>query len=40
MNRLGPKIFYDRMADGLDLFKAYVVKSPQYAAKDRPDAPF
>lgn len=60
MNRLIPKVFYDRMADGLDLFvnglgftilhqddslavverdgaKAYVVESPEYAAKDRPE---
>jgi hypothetical protein len=55
-----PKIFFDRMDDGLDLFvgclgftvhhrdatlavvgrdgaKAYVVESPEYAAKDRPE---
>ena len=60
MNRLVPKIFYDRMADGLDLFvdgmgfkigyrdanmavverdgaKAYVIESPEFAAKDRPE---
>jgi hypothetical protein len=58
--RLVPKIFFDRMEDGLDLFvnclrftvlhqdaslavvgrdgaKAYVVESPEYAAKDRPE---
>jgi hypothetical protein len=58
--RLIPKIFYDRMEDGLDLFvnclkfkvvhqdgalavverdgaKAYIVESPEYAAKDRPE---
>lgn len=58
--RLIPKIFYDRMDDGLDLFvnclkfevvhrdaqlavverdgaKAYVIESPEYAAKDRPE---
>jgi hypothetical protein len=57
--RLIPKIFFDRMEDGLDLFvdclgftvlhqddalavvgrdgaRAYVVQSPEYAAKDRP----
>jgi hypothetical protein len=55
-----PKVFFDRMEDGLDLFvkvlgfeiryqdaslavvsrdgaKAYVVESPEYAAKDRPE---
>jgi hypothetical protein len=60
MIRLVPKIFFDRMEDGLDLFvnglgftvlhqdaslavvgrdgaKAYVVESPEYAAKDRPE---
>ena len=60
MIRLIPKIFFDRMDDGLDLFvnclgfqvlhrdgtlavvgkdeaKAYVVESPEYAAKDRPE---
>ena len=60
MLRLIPKIFYDRMEDGLDLFvdglrfevlhrddslavvardgaKAYLVESPEYAAKDRPE---
>ncbi|HXC54464.1 MAG TPA: hypothetical protein VNU97_04155 [Rhizomicrobium sp.] len=60
INRLVPKIFYDRMADGLDLFvagmgftvgyrddnmavverdgaKAYIIESPEYAAKDRPE---
>jgi hypothetical protein len=60
MLRLIPKIFYERMEDGLDLFvdglgfevlhrddslavvardgaKAYVVESPEYAAKDRPE---
>ena len=60
MQRLVPKIFYDRMADGLDLFvdgmrfkvlyqddnmavverdgaKAYVMESPEFAAKDRPE---
>jgi hypothetical protein len=58
--RLIPKIFYDRLEDGLDLFvvglrfevrhqdddlavveregaKAYIVQSPEYAAKDRPE---
>jgi hypothetical protein len=58
--RLVPKIFFDHMEDGLDLFvnclgftvlhqdnslavvgrdgaKAYVVESPEYAAKDRPE---
>jgi hypothetical protein len=58
--RLIPKIFFDRMEDGLDLFvnclgftvlhqddslavvgrddaRAYVVESPEYAAKDRPE---
>ncbi len=60
MNNLIPKIFYDKMDDGLDLFvnclgfkvpykddtlavverdgaKAYIVESPEYAAKDRPE---
>ena len=60
MIRLVPKIFYNRMDEGLDLFvnclgftvlyqddelavvgrdgaKAYVVESPEYAAKDRPE---
>ena len=60
MIRLVPKIFFDRMDQGLDLFvnglgfevlyrdaelavvgrdgaKAYVVESPEYAAKDRPE---
>jgi hypothetical protein len=58
--RLIPKIFFDHMEDGLDLFvnclgftvlhqddslavvgrdgaRAYVVESPEYAAKDRPE---
>jgi hypothetical protein len=58
--RLVPKIFFDHMEDGLDLFvnclgftvlhqddslavvgrdgaRAYVVESPEYAAKDRPE---
>ena len=60
MIRLIPKIFFNRMEEGLDLFvdglgfkvlyqdsdlavvdregvKAYVVESPEYAAKDRPE---
>lgn len=60
ITRLIPKIFYDRLSDGLDLFveclgfhvlyndgslavverdgaKAYIVESPEYAAKDRPE---
>lgn len=60
MTRLIPKVFFDRMDQGLDLFvgclgfqvlhqddslavvardgaKAYVVESPEYAAKDRPE---
>jgi hypothetical protein len=60
MLRLVPKIFYDTLEEGLDLFenclgfkvayrdknlavverdgaKAYVVASPEYAAKDRPE---
>ena len=60
MIRLVPKVFFDHMEDGLDLFvnclgftvlhqdaslavvsrdgaKAYVVESPEYAAKDRPE---
>src|SRR5215212_6131638 len=60
MIRLVPKIFFNRMDEGLDLFvnclgfkvlhqdsslavvgrdgaKAYVVESPEYAAKDRPE---
>ncbi len=60
MIRLIPKIFFQRMEEGLDLFvnglgftvlhqddslavvgrdgaKAYVVESPEYAAKDRPE---
>ena len=60
MTRLVPKIFFNHMAEGLDLFvdclgfevqyqdaelavvardgaKAYVVESPEYAAKDRPE---
>jgi len=59
-NNLIPKIFYDRLADGLDFFvgglgfevryqdadlavgardgaKAYIVQSPEYAARDRPE---
>ncbi len=58
--KLIPKIFYDRLQDGLDFFvealgfgvdyrdatmavvsrdgaKAYLVESPEYAAKDRPE---
>jgi len=58
--RLIPKVFYDTLEEGLDLFvnclgfevryrdedlavverdgaKAYVVASPEYAAKDRPE---
>jgi hypothetical protein len=58
--RLVPKIFFDHMEDGLDLFvnclgftvlhqddslavvgrdgaRAYIVESPEYAAKDRPE---
>jgi hypothetical protein len=58
--RLVPKVFFDHMEDGLDLFvnclgftvlhqddslavvgrdgaRAYVVESPEYAAKDRPE---
>jgi hypothetical protein len=58
--RLVPKIFFDHMEDGLDLFvnclgftvlhqddslavvgrdgaRAYVVESPEYAARDRPE---
>jgi len=58
--RLVPKVFFEHMAEGLDLFvnclgfeilhqdeslavvardraKAYVVESPEYAAKDRPE---
>jgi len=58
--RLIPKIFYNRMDEGLDLFvnclgfqvlhqddslavvardaaKAYIVESPEFAAKDRPE---
>jgi hypothetical protein len=60
ITRLIPKVFYDTMAEGLDLFvdglgftvmhndgslavverdgaKAYIVESPEYAAKDRPE---
>ena len=60
MTRLVPKVFFDRMEQGLDLFvgclgfkvlyqdeslavverdaaKAYVMESPEYAAKDRPE---
>ena len=60
MIRLVPKVFYNTLAEGLDLFvdglgcevmyqdgslavveregvKAYVVASPEYAAKDRPE---
>ncbi|KGI76877.1 hypothetical protein [Oleiagrimonas soli] len=60
MKNLIPKVFYDRLQDGLDLFvdglgfevlhrddtlavvardgaKAYIVESPEYAAKDRPE---
>jgi hypothetical protein len=60
MQRLIPKVFFNHMAEGLDLFvnclgftvqyqdatlavvaregaKAYVVESPEYAAKDRPE---
>ena len=60
MIRLIPKIFFNRMDEGLDLFvnalgftvlhqdaslavvgrdgaKAYVMESPEYAAKDRPE---
>lgn len=60
MTRLIPKIFYNHMSEGLDLFvnglgfkvlyqdadlavverdvaKAYIVQSPEYAAKDRPE---
>lgn len=60
MTRLIPKIFFNRMAEGLDLFvnclgfqvlyqnetlavvardgaRAYVVESPEFAAKDRPE---
>jgi hypothetical protein len=60
IQRLIPKIFYNRLDEGLDLFvdclgfrvayqdadlavverdgaKAYIVESPEYAAKDRPE---
>jgi hypothetical protein len=60
MTRLIPKVFYDTLAEGLDLFvkglgfkvlyqdndlavverdvaKAYIVASPEFAAKDRPE---
>jgi hypothetical protein len=60
MTRLVPKVFFDHMSEGLDLFvnglgfavlhqegslavvgrdgaKAYIVESPEYAAKDRPE---
>lgn len=60
MTRLIPKIFYDHLSEGLDLFvdclgfsvlhqddslavverdtaKAYIVESPEFAAKDRPE---
>lgn len=60
MTRLVPKVFFNRMGEGLDLFvsclgfsvlhqdgslavvarddaKAYIVESPEYAAKDRPE---
>jgi hypothetical protein len=60
LQRLIPKIFYNELSEGLDLFvdtlgfkvvhndgtlavverdgaKAYIVASPEYAAKDRPE---
>jgi hypothetical protein len=60
MTKLIPKVFFNHMSEGLDLFvnclgfkvlyqdeslavverdgaKAYVVESPEYAAKDRPE---
>ena len=60
LTRLVPKVFFNHMSEGLDLFvgclgfevlhqdgslavvardgaKAYVVESPEYAAKDRPE---
>jgi hypothetical protein len=60
IQRLIPKIFYNQLSEGLDLFvnclgfrvayqdkslavverdgaKAYIVESPEYAAKDRPE---
>jgi hypothetical protein len=60
MNRLIPKIFYNRLQDGIEFFvdglgftvlhrdsvlavvgrdgaKAYLVESPEFAAKDRPE---
>jgi hypothetical protein len=60
LTRLIPKIFFDHLSEGLDLFvdclgfkvlyqdeslavvardeaKAYVVESPEFAAKDRPE---
>lgn len=60
MIRVVPKVFFNHMSEGLDLFvgclgfsvlhqdaslavvarddaKAYVVESPEYAAKDRPE---
>ena len=60
MKRLVPKVFFNRMSEGLDLFvdclgfeilhqddtlavvarddaKAYIVESPEFAAKDRPE---
>jgi hypothetical protein len=60
IQRLIPKIFYNHLSEGLDLFvgclgfnvayqdnqlavverdgaKAYIVESPEYAAKDRPE---
>jgi hypothetical protein len=60
LKNLIPKVFYDRLQDGLDFFvdglgfevtyrdagmavierdgaKAYIVESPEYAAKDRPE---
>src|SRR5690349_1304680 len=60
MTRLIPKVFFNRLSQGLDLFvdclgfqvlyqdkslavvardeaKAYVVESPEFAAKDRPE---
>ena len=60
MIRLIPKVFFDHMSEGLDLFvgclgfnvlhqdeslavvardeaKAYIVESPEFAAKDRPE---
>ncbi|HEX2592670.1 MAG TPA: hypothetical protein VHL34_14305 [Rhizomicrobium sp.] len=60
MNKLLPKIFFDHMAEGLDLFvagmgfkvlyqdedmavverdgaKCYLIESPEFAAKDRPE---